>query len=840
MVVKAAPMKAFMTHSAQITALGLVLILGRQMNGWNSGLSAGLGFYMIAQILVSVAYIFYTLCTSEVASAIAFEGGCYGLSRIVFSFYGGFVMGMLEALQYLLMATSALSTISSIVVIILDIDRSYKPVVWFIYLILSLVASLYPRGISICSISCVIVSLLLIAIYILGSTPNVSINENGPYYTFDTISLDKTDVRVWFVGNGLEFFGCFMYATFPYFGIEAVTLFTNLCKKPKEQITYGILKTVIILFVINIFLIFIASSLPNGLVFTASLEYYMTIGFHLSLGISERMALLLILPSQFGIAWIIMIPFSKVIMAMAESKMLPMHFRSKNGHYDIPYIAIGNTFCFIICLIGYFSIPETFEITILKVAVLCSMITNIGRLIIYINFRTKFSSVTRAFKSALGIPGAIIPAAIFGLCFLSTAFFQSDGYIALILLSIYFGVITIFYFYYTKTKQVMSTHEQIELFRLQVIFFNIRKNKKESNDIFSRFSRMLTKKLVKLGIGKQISKKGVSKQKSGEELSRIKSDAEGTQMNSVTDRGCVSSFVLYVDRSILRRSKYAAPTVSVGGKSNGNSGGGGGNRNSSNNNSDSNKDSNNRDSNKDSDYFDKENASSLNMTLKKLSPNAMLLLRANFTTPKVQPIDGLTDIGDVHDQEGTVDCSYTAVRNVRDEEEVHQFDDVQEFQNETSDKEDVRGNVTGGVRAGAGNGNGVAVLVDGGGDVSPTGGGGGIRQSSVGRSGSSSTPSSKTLMAGIPWSGSKAFPLEVTSIEEKRPEETYEVVKFQEVLEFVQPSPKLTSTVIPQIGNLKSTEELINVPMIANSNCNINIDDDDVVQFDDVQDFSDT
>jgi amino acid transporter len=56
----------------------MALTIGGQFYSWNLSLTAGVGSFVIAVLLVGSAYLCLDLCLAEMSSAVSFAGGAYG------------------------------------------------------------------------------------------------------------------------------------------------------------------------------------------------------------------------------------------------------------------------------------------------------------------------------------------------------------------------------------------------------------------------------------------------------------------------------------------------------------------------------------------------------------------------------------------------------------------------------------------------------------------------------------------------------------------------------------------------------------------------------------------
>ena len=489
--------------SKDIWMMGLVIVLGGQMYGWNTSLSSGFGTYATAQIMIGIAYVILVFCLAEISSAVAFSGGSYGLGRVVLGFYPGFLLGTLEMVEYAMMTSSSLTYISTMIMgrDFLDYNANCQPLVWlFILVVCMYLCVINRRRTWNVGMLLAIYSLLLILVYCVFSLPNVSFLKYAPLYdtgnddvvtsmanysmisnySLSQVLAGQSSIHksgLWFVGGMRGFMGILPYCTWAYAGVESLTLLTSESVSPIESIPKGMIAAVLTLFTTNIFLVFVASSLPPGLSDTQSADFVMNAGLHYIFKCSDMVSSTLILPGQFAMAWGFVLPCAKLIHSMAQSNLMPsiLHLRDTKTH--VPSMIAGCTLSFLFCGLGL-AVPE-FAAVSQNIAILSATITYIAQLFCYYMLRTKFSSVEREFRSPVGIPGAVCSGLAFILCFIATAFFQDDGYVAFYSLLIIVATCSAYYYLFARNTQIFSKDEHGTVFRLHVINYNTNKQRRK-------------------------------------------------------------------------------------------------------------------------------------------------------------------------------------------------------------------------------------------------------------------------------------------------------------------------------------------------------------------------
>ena len=98
-----------------IWVLGITVVVGGQYFSWNAGLQAGFGSYLISTVFMGMSYVVLCMCNAEVASALPFAGGAYGMARVSLGLYAGFLVGCLEASEYIAYVASSCIVLSTLV-----------------------------------------------------------------------------------------------------------------------------------------------------------------------------------------------------------------------------------------------------------------------------------------------------------------------------------------------------------------------------------------------------------------------------------------------------------------------------------------------------------------------------------------------------------------------------------------------------------------------------------------------------------------------------------------------------------------------------------------------------
>ncbi len=92
----------------------------------------GVGEYFICLALCTVGYGCLTLCIAEMAGIIAFSGGSFGYARCTLSPFIGYLVGMCDLLQCVLITSCSVYSVSRLLNIAVTKYHSglYIPLLW--------------------------------------------------------------------------------------------------------------------------------------------------------------------------------------------------------------------------------------------------------------------------------------------------------------------------------------------------------------------------------------------------------------------------------------------------------------------------------------------------------------------------------------------------------------------------------------------------------------------------------------------------------------------------------------------------------------------------------------
>lgn len=479
------PRQKYKPAAFDVWCLGIVIVIGGQYFSFNEGLKAGFGSYLISTLLMGSAYACLIFCMAEMTSGLPFSGGAYGMARVVFGYYPGFLIGITEALEYIFYVSSSVLVLGDMIGDLLQTDQSYKPLYWLIFYISSLYIHTYGGTVFWSTNTFLaLVSFTILLIYCFGSLKwvnisvygNFSYNEgttddDSPHRNFDSVTTSDVNNNM-FIGGMKLWLKTFPLSGWFFVGCESLTFSCDMVENPAKAIPKGAISCVLTLFASAIFTLCVCSSLPPGIAYTSRQLLPLNAGFTKIFNCSKYYATILSLPATYATSFGFMFSYGKLNFALASSALLPRSWTvtlGNDGKKDPPFISMlmGSAISYLICyLVFYWPYlgSQLFNICILSAFVAyCAQCGG------FIAFRTRFRGIRRKFHSPFGIVGATYSFFVFMIGIVAVVGFQDDNQFAVLVLLGIYCLSSLYYFLYASSQQIFSDEERIVLVRAHVI-----------------------------------------------------------------------------------------------------------------------------------------------------------------------------------------------------------------------------------------------------------------------------------------------------------------------------------------------------------------------------------
>lgn len=443
---------------ADLFFLAMTIVIGGQIDNSFQG-----GFWVIlaTNLITGVGYILMSFCLAEMTSTLPFSGGIYGFVRAFTNPFFGFYVAVFELLLNLFYAANRIYVLSVIPVYLGAQSHSMILINCLITYVLILIITLAGGKVFwIVNNLLGVVVLVLLLIFIFGGFAHI----DSDYVKH----IEKFQI--------FEFFNSLPDASTSYLGIQFMPLTSKYTSDARKDIPVVMCIAMVVMVFTNIGCNIVASFQAPGLAVITQGEYGMAYGFRNIFHISKQAATWLCLPGYFSTSFGFLYCYGRQASSMAKSGMLPSIFQKELPYLETPYITLLLgcifSFCFNLMLFYEDNLLNNF----ISIASYCSFIVFIGGCLAYLQFHSKYTTLSRFFRSPFGKFGAYGSIMIFILCIIGDTGFQQDEGAVIFVVGVSLLIIPIYYFFISP-KLMFSDEEKEELFKAylingKVIFFN--------------------------------------------------------------------------------------------------------------------------------------------------------------------------------------------------------------------------------------------------------------------------------------------------------------------------------------------------------------------------------
>ena len=389
-------------------------------------------------------------------------GGAYGIARVTLGIFPGYLVSICDSYKSVIYVSLAVFSAGQIFTIIFQTNQDLEYLFWAIIFTSYLSVLTYGgRFFWQVNFGLAALSFTILVMYILGAIPFVNFEKNAAF-------PDETGVDRWFQGGMYDFLSILPVASRFFRGIQSVNLACGQIKNPKTEVPKGYMGAMITVMCTAFAVLFVACSLPPGIVDFAERPRPLTAGFRKIFALSRNRATIFNIPATVMSGFGFMYYYGQQLSAMGDSGLINPCFGWELPRRLSPVVAIfsGTAVAYMLCVIQWYY-PDSGE-QIYALSILGSSATYISIFASYIMFRNYYPTIKREFVSPLGTFGAVYGALVFALCFISICGFQEDQ-VAIIVFGIVMVVASIYYYFVVRTRQTFSKEEKTVMFKAYLL-----------------------------------------------------------------------------------------------------------------------------------------------------------------------------------------------------------------------------------------------------------------------------------------------------------------------------------------------------------------------------------
>lgn len=454
----------------KLWALGVAAVISGEFSGWNLGLAVG-GFTGLAVATVVITAMYVLLCTSlaEMGAALPHTGGAYSFARTSMGPWGGFVTGMAENMEYIFTPAVIAYFAGSYLMSVFEgvsVLGALPDVAWWAILYVAFVG-LNVLGAQISfrfSVFITLAALLILVVFFVAAAPHADVRTHA----LDVPPAPGGTPVLPFGLAGIFF--ALPFAVWFYLGIEELPLASEETRDPARDLPRGILWGLGTLIVFALLTLVLNSSIAPGAAKLSTSGEPLLDGFRTLFGDAGGRVLGLVataglIASFHGIVF----AYGRQIYSLSRAGYFPQFLSLTHATRKTPWVALvaGGVLGLGALVVIRLSSPAGAGAIIggklLAMAVFGAMISYVLQMASFVILRVRFPAIARPYRSAAGIPGALI-AGIIALATLAALFVSNPDYRAAALgAAAWYAAGLLWFGLHSRRRLVLSPEEEFAL-----------------------------------------------------------------------------------------------------------------------------------------------------------------------------------------------------------------------------------------------------------------------------------------------------------------------------------------------------------------------------------------
>lgn len=454
--------------AASLWGLGVAAVISGDFSGWNFGIgNAGWGGMLIATIIIGLMYVLMIYSISEMSAAMPHTGGAYSFARSAMGPWGGFFTGFAETVEYVI-TTAVVGTFAALYAdsIVAELFGINLPILAWVIIIYVIFVALNAAGAAASfrfAFVIAIISLTVLAIFFIAAL------FSGQFSTDKLFDIVPEDGGSTFLPYGvLGIFLAMPFAIWFFLGIEELPLAAEETHTPAKDIPKGSIAGMFTLLVTAFLVLILNPGILGAQAISESGEPILD-GFR-SIFPNSNIAALLSLMALAGLIASfqgIMFAAGRNVYSLSRAGYYPK-FLSLTGQRKTPYVAlIASAVVGVLLVFGLGAIAYGAEEApyvsaanaLLLIAVFGAVIAYLLQMVAFLILRKKYPSVSRPYRSPVGLWGAFV-AGLISLLTLILMPFNADYRGVVIWVAVVYVIGLLLFGIFGRKRLVLSPEEE--------------------------------------------------------------------------------------------------------------------------------------------------------------------------------------------------------------------------------------------------------------------------------------------------------------------------------------------------------------------------------------------
>ncbi|MBV8550550.1 MAG: amino acid permease [Acidobacteriaceae bacterium] len=401
-------------------ALGVGAVISGDFFGWNFGLTEG-GFGGMLVALAIMTVLFTGLCFSiaEMSPALPHAGGAYSFARTAMGPWGGFLTGLAENMEYILTPAVIVVGIGGYLGAVFGTPHAWEPVWWLLCYVVFVAFNVAGVELSFrVSLVITLIALAILSVFFIGALPRFELHK---------WALQNSG---WLPHRSSGIFRALPFALWVYLGIEQLPLAAEEAHNPTRDMPKGMLLGLATLILFAFLTVILNAGIAPGASEVGRSEEPLLLGFRAIFGDGATARILALVGCAGLVASFhaIIFAYGRQIYSLSRAGYFPTWLSVTHGTRQTPGRALvaGSILGYLAALaIHLAGQKSSVGAVLLNMAVFGAVIAYVFQMGSFIGLRIRFPSITRPFRSPLGIAGAAVASAI-AIATLFTLFINRD------------------------------------------------------------------------------------------------------------------------------------------------------------------------------------------------------------------------------------------------------------------------------------------------------------------------------------------------------------------------------------------------------------------------------
>lgn len=253
-----------------LIGIGVGAVISGDFFGWNYGLErGGFGGLIVSTIIVAIMYLCVALSLAEMSAIYPSAEGAFAFSRAAFGSYGGFLCGLSETIEYVLLVPVIFTGIGDHLNLLFQTnDENYKYLWWSLLALFYLILHLWGSKPTFLS-NTIFTFLSLITLFLFWCVCISIISNDSPKeinQRIYNIPIDENfkDSNIFFPKGFYGIFTSLTFAAWFFIAVEELPLTGEDAINPKKNIPKALIWSIIILMITGFLTLIFSVSVPGG------------------------------------------------------------------------------------------------------------------------------------------------------------------------------------------------------------------------------------------------------------------------------------------------------------------------------------------------------------------------------------------------------------------------------------------------------------------------------------------------------------------------------------------------------------------------------------------------